>query len=211
MRQVAVVAVLVLLVCSVAASAQEKWVRGDVTAVSGTSITVKTAEGPMTFAVDKSTDVIVRGGATATYEARKAGQEGTTLTKLFKVSDKVMVHYRETAGVMTATEIRGGVSGEPTAPAGQAEAQKGSSVSGIVTALSDRSITIKARSGQMMTFTIDAKSKVLGRGVGTAAQKAKEEGKPTPATLFLKVNDDVRVNFTGQHADEVYLRIAATK
>lgn len=210
MRRIAIVAALVLLVCSVAASAQEKWVRGELTAVGGNSITVKTAEGPMTFTVDKSTDIITPGASTAMREARKIGQEGTTLDKLFKVGDKVDVHYREAAGAMTATEIRGGVTGAPTAPAGPAEPTKGSSASGIVTALSDSSITIKAKTGEM-TFTIDSKTLVMGRGIGTAAKEAKEAGKPTTATLFLKVNDDVRVSFTGKHADEVHLLRAAPK
>ena len=205
MRRVAIVVALALLVFSVAAaSAQEKWVRGELTAVAGGSITVKTAEGPMTFAVDKATDIIVRGGATATREARKAGQEGTTLEKLFKVGESVEVHYSEAGGKMLATEIRGGAVGEPTAPAGPAEATKGSSMRGGVTAVSDSSITIKGKAAEE-TFAIDAKSRIVGRGVGTAAGKAKEAGKPVTASALLKVNDEVRVSFTGKHADEVYL------
>jgi len=210
MRRVAIVTALALLVFAVAASAQEKWVRGEITAISGNSITVKTADGPMTFAVDKTTDVVVRGGSTATREAHKAGQEGATLDKLFKVGDKVEVHYSEAGGKMIAAEIRGGASGAPTSPAAVTAPTKGSSASGIVTAVSDSSITIKAKSGDM-TFAIDPKTQVVGRGVGTAAKAAKEAGKPTTVTTFIKVNDEVRVSFTEKHADEVYLLRAAAK
>lgn len=198
-------AVIALLVVPLTAVAQEKWVRGEVTAVSGNSLTVKAAEGPMTFMFDESTDVVAPGGATATREAQKAGKEGATLAQIIKVGDGVEVHYRDMAGKLHATEIRGGISVTATAPA---EVRKGSSASGIVTAVSAGSITIKSKDTEW-TFTVDQKTAVIGRGIGAAARELEKKAAPQTITEFLKQNDEVRVNYTEaggkRHADEIHV------
>ena len=205
MKRAIVFAIAVLLVLPLAAGAQEKWVRGDVTAVTGNSFTVKAAEGDMTFSIDASTDIVAPGGATATREARKWGKEGTTLDKVIKVGDMVEVHYKDVGGKMTATEIRGGLRGAPTAPA---EPKKGSSARGAITALTDGSITVKGKDGEW-TYVIDSKSNIVGHGVGTAAKEVKEKGAPVTATAILKVKDEVVVRFTDKHADEIRLLYSA--
>ena len=111
MKRALVFAIAALLVLPLAAGAQGKWVRGEVTAVTGNSFTVKAADGSFTFAIDPSTDIIAPGGATATREAKKFGKEGTTLDKVIKAGDMVEVHYKDAAGKMLATEIRGGLRG----------------------------------------------------------------------------------------------------
>jgi hypothetical protein len=206
MKRVLVFAIAALLVLPLAAGAQDKWVRGEVTAVTGNSFTVKTADGSLTFAIDPTTDIVAPGGATATREARKFGKEGTTLDKVIKAGDMVEVHYKDAAGKMMATEIRGGIRGGTATAA--AEPAKGSSARGAVTALSDSSITVKGKDAEW-TFAIDTKTGVIGRGVGTAAREAKEKGAPVTVTQLLKVGDEVTVRFTAKHADEIRLIYSA--
>lgn len=207
MRRAVLLALVAMIALPLAASAQEKWVRGNVTAVGGSSVTVQTADGPMTFAVTESTDVIASGAGTATREAQKMGKAGATLDKLFKVGDTLEVHYTEAAGKMTATEIRGSA-GAPTSPTGPAaEAKKGSSARGTVTAVTESSITVKGTAE--WTFTIDQKTTVIGRGMGTAAREAKEKGVPATITQFIKVKDEVTVRFTDKHADEIRVNYSA--
>ncbi len=205
MKRAVVFALAALLVLPLAAGAQEKWVRGEVTAVTGNSFTIKAADGSMTFAIDASTDIVAPGGATATKEARKFGKEGTTLDKVIKAGDMVEVHYKDAAGTMMATEIRGGIQGAPTAAE---EPKKGSSARGAVTAVSDGSITVKGKDAEW-TFTIDTKTSVIGRGVGTAAREAKQKGAPVTVTQLLKVGDEVTVRFSAKHADEIRLIYSA--
>lgn len=72
-------------------------VRGDISAVSGTSITIKTADGTSeTFLVNGSTKVHVRG-------AQKAAKTPDSISKV-KVGDRVGV-LGTGAGTMTATQI----------------------------------------------------------------------------------------------------------
>ena len=207
MKRVLVLAIAALLVLPLAAGAQEKWVRGEVTAVTGNSFTVKAAEGPMTFAIDPSTDIIAPGGATATREARKWGKEGTTLDKVINVGDTVEVHYNDVGGKMTATEIRGGLGGAPTAPS---EPKKGASARGTITAVSDASITVKGKDGEW-TFAIDAKTVIVGTGMGTASREAQKKGEAVTASKLLKAKDEVSVRFTDKHADEIRVLYSAPK
>ena len=189
MKRVLVFAIAALLVLPLAAGAQEKWVRGEVTAVTGNSFTVKAADGAMTFAIDASTDIVAPGGATATREARKLGAEGTTLDKVIKVGDMVEVHYKEAAGVMTATEIRAGIS----VPAGGAVSAPTGSAKGAVAAVGADSITVKGE--KEWTFKVDSKTVVIGRGVGTMTKQLKDQGKAPTITDLVGVGDTVIVSF----------------
>lgn len=200
MRRAALLGIVALVALPLAASAQQNWVRGEVTAVGGSSLTVTTAEGPMTFTVDQSTDIIAPGAGTATREAQKLGKAGATLDKIFKAGDTIEVHYTEAGGKMMASEIRSS-GGAPTAPA---EAKKGSSARGTVTAVSQSSITVKGRDAEW-TFAVDQKTEVIGRGVGTAARELQRAGAAQTLPDFIKQNDEVTVRFTGKHADEIRL------
>jgi hypothetical protein len=205
MRRAVVLAVVALLIVPLAAAAQEKWVRGEVTAVGGNSLTIKTAEGSMTFMFDESTEVIAPGGATATREARKLGKAGAPLDKILKVGEGVEVHYRDMAGKMHATEIRGGVTGT-----GSSEERKGSSMRGTVSAVSMASITVKGASGDT-TFTVDAKTRVEGTGMGTRARELAGKGEAQTITQFVGQGDEVTVNFTENHADHIRVLRKAPK
>jgi hypothetical protein len=151
-----------------AAIAQDtKTARGTVTAMAANGITVKAADHEMKFAVDAKTTVTVDGGSTASREAAAAGKAGPKLAELIKVGDPVEVSYHEMGGSLHAARIRRvtsvGSSGM-SAPAAKSE-----SSTGTVEAVSGNSLTVAAAGGAKHTFAIDADTKVVGAGAGTAA------------------------------------------
>ena len=95
---VGIVAALVTLSLSArVALAQEKDVRGKVTAVSAESITVDVNGEAMTFTINPTTQVIAKGAGTKAREAEKTGQK-PVLTDLVKVGDNVAVLPRGFCG-----------------------------------------------------------------------------------------------------------------
>lgn len=210
-------AVLMLLVCllvSAPALADEtKWVRGKATAVGGDSITVEVMGKPMTFKFDAKTDVVAPGGGTATRAAQAAGHTGTSLASVVKVGDGVEVHYTEAGGVMMATEIRGGI---PVTGGGAMSEEKtsGKSVNGTVKAVTDKSLTIVSK-GQDWTFMPDAKTAVVGVGIGTMARAQKAAGEAMTLSKGIGVGDEVTVSYEEvggmKHIREVRVRSKAAK
>ena len=180
LRLVSTCALVMFVVTSVSA---DNWVRGKVSAVTATSVTVMFKGKPMTFSIGKDTDFVGEGLGTA---SRKAG--GLKLAEVLKVGDGVEVHYTGSGTAMQATEIRTGATGE-----GMSEAA-GESASGQISALTGKSVTIKSGSGEMM-FAIDPATRVIGRGAGTATQKAKATGKDLGIADLLKVGEDVVVSY----------------
>jgi hypothetical protein len=203
----AVVAVVLALSFAAPAGAETKWVRGKVTAVSATSITVSVKDKPMTFTVDPSTDIVGAGLGTMTREAQAAGKAGITVMQAVKVGDRVEVHYDVAS--MKASDIRTGVAGGEAASA----EDEGHSASGVVTAVTGNSMTIKSDGGEWV-FSVDANTKVIGRGLGTMSRQAKEAGKTTTIADLVKVNDRVVVSYHemagAKHAGEVRVRTKAS-
>ena len=78
---------------------------GTVSAVSGSSLTVKTNEGDMTFALDDKTTVIGVGAGTAS-RAKQAAGEKPVITDFVGDGDSVTVRYHDMAGMKHAAEIR---------------------------------------------------------------------------------------------------------
>lgn len=66
-----------------------------------------------------------------------------------------------------------------------------------IKALSQTSITVTGSDGKDSTFAVDAKTKVIGKGVGTAS--AAKGGKATIVDL-LKAGDRVTVTYSGSGA-----------
>ena len=101
-----------------------------------------------------------------------------------------------------------GVPPPPAPPGPQATTS-----SGVVTAVSASSLTIKASSGEL-TFTIDEKTKVVGTGMGTQSQKMKQAGQTTQITDFVSNGDTVTVRSTeaggAKRASEVRVTKKAT-
>lgn len=170
--------------------------RGTVTAVAADSVSVKVRDAEMKFSVDSKTQVVAVGAGTKARQATAAGKAGPVLSEVVKVGQAVEVSYSETSGALHASRIRailtvGSGGGSVT------EAKQAAEVSsGAVTSVSATSLTISGSAGSgasfTQTFTIDAQTKVIGKGAGTAA--AAKGGKPTITDLVAS-GDQVSVSF----------------
>jgi hypothetical protein len=78
---------------------------GQITALTATSLTIKTGSGAQTFSIDPKTLVLARGAGAATKEAR-AGGGGPAITDLVKVGEEVVVTYRTAGKTNVANEVR---------------------------------------------------------------------------------------------------------
>jgi hypothetical protein len=230
MRQlmVGVVAGVFLLGAGVAtATAQPtKSVSGTVTAVGPDSVTVKVKDQDMKFVVDKTTEVLARGGTTATRAAKAEGKSGPAIGAVVKPGQSIEVKYHE-AG-MHAANIRV-LSSAPAAAAtaGQEkekpkaaakedvkEKSKSSTASGTVTSMTGTSLTLKTSSGEQ-TFTVDQNAKIVGTGLGTKAKEAAAAGKKQVLSDTVAVGDTVTVTYHeaagAKQASEVRVRQKAAK
>lgn len=186
------------------AQAQQKWVRGTVKAVAGDTVTVTVQGKDMAFKVDAATEMVGSGLGTKTRAAQAAGEKGLALSQALKAGDKIEVHYAGDS--MKATEIRTGVSA-PEGMSGEAKMpETGTSARGVVTAVGPASVTVKGDTASW-TFDVDAKTKFVGSGLGTATRQAEAAGKAPVLSDMVKVNDRVVVTFHDMagklHATEV--------
>jgi hypothetical protein len=188
-----------VLVAAAPALAQTKTVKGSVTNVGASSITVKVAGKDMTFNVDTKTTVVAKGASTKTREAQAAGKTGPGITEVVKMGEPVEVVYHEKE--MHADTVRA-ISSVPAASAAKSEAAKGEAAAkpkamtaaGVVSAVTGNSLTIKEKTGDA-TFSVDNKTVVSGTGLGTAGRKLMEAGgKPTLGD-FVKDGDTVSVTY----------------
>ncbi len=184
-----------VLVAAAPALAQTKTVKGSVTAVSGSSITVNAGGKDMTLTVDGKTTVVARGGATKAREAQAAGKPGLLITDIVKTGEAVEVTYHEKE--MHADTVRAIASVPPPPPPGAPKAEpapKAMTATGVVSAVTGSSLTVKEKTGDV-TFTVDNKTVVSGTGLGTAGKKLQEAGgKPTLGD-FVKDGDTVSVTY----------------
>lgn len=98
-----------------AASTKTMSATGSVTAVAADSLTVKSKEGEMTFAVDAKTNVQATGASHKT-EAAKADNKPTPITDFVKVGDEVAVKYHDMGATKHAASVRV-MAAKPAAPA----------------------------------------------------------------------------------------------
>ena len=188
-----------------------KTARGTVTAMAADQITVKVANVDMTFSVDSKTSVTAVGAGTKDRAAQKAGAPGPKLGDVIKVGQAVQVSYTDMAGKLHAGSIRAVASAgsDPSAPGAKTS-------SGTVQTVSATSLTVAGSSGAgakfTQTFTIDAATKVVGRGAGTAAAA---KGGRTAITDLVATGDSVSVSYKEMgsmlHASEVRVTMKATK
>lgn len=201
---------------AIQAGAQDKTARGTVTAMAGDSITVKSADGEMKFSVDLGTKVVARGAGTSAGRAAAAGQAGPKLSDVVKVGQAVEVSYSGMAGAMKATQIRALLSTGGGGAGGGTGGAKTQTASGLVTSVSLTSITIGGGAGGgakfTRTFAIDSDTKVIGKGVGTAAAAA---GGRTSITDLVGNGDRVSISFHAMgemmHASEVRVMTKSAK
>src|SRR5437868_2958486 len=88
-----------------AAADETKTARGTVTAMSGSSVTVKVRDKEMMFNVDDKTEVVARGAGTKMKAAQAKGAAGPKLSEVVKTGDAVEVKYHDTNGTMHAASI----------------------------------------------------------------------------------------------------------
>ncbi|HEU4938616.1 MAG TPA: DUF5666 domain-containing protein [Vicinamibacterales bacterium] len=182
-----------VLVSTAPALAQTKTVRGKVTTVGANTITVNVAGKDMTFNVDVKTNVVARGGTTKSRQAQAAGKTGPGVADVLKAGDPVEVVYHEKE--MHADTVRV----VPSVPSGEAPpppppAPKAMTATGVVSAVSGNTLTIKEKTGDA-TFTVDTKTVVSGRGFGTAGRKLENAGGKPTLGEFVKEGDTVSVTY----------------
>jgi hypothetical protein len=78
---------------------------GQVTAMTGTSLTVKTASGESTFTVDEKTQFIGTGLGTQSREKAAAGKK-QVLADVVGVGDQVSVTWQDVSGTKQASTVR---------------------------------------------------------------------------------------------------------
>jgi hypothetical protein len=214
---VTILAIVTLIAAPAHAQAAKK-ARGKVTTITATNLALDVAGTPMNFAVDAKTRVEAPGGSTATRKAAAAGKAGVPITDVIKTGDAVEVSYADMGGKMQASMIRKVTSvGAATTTGGSSTTTAGAAKStthaiGKVTAVSATSLTITETGKAAQTFAIDAKTRVIGRGVGTMASKT--AGKIS-ATDAIGSGDTVNVSFTSMngtmHADQIRVTAKAAK
>ena len=77
-------------------------------------------------------------------------------------------------------------------------------LAGKVTAVSSNAVTVTGKDGELK-LAVDAKTTVVGRGLGTKAKEMKGEQKPTQIVDFVKVGDEVSAKYDDvtKHAEEI--------
>jgi uncharacterized protein DUF5666 len=166
-----------------------KTASGTVTAVGADSVTVKVMDKDMTFNVDAKTDVIASGAGHKAKAAQEKGMTGPKLADVLKVGQPVEIKYHDMGGTLHAASIRavasagggGGSVSEPT-----------KTLTGTVKAVAADSLTVTGADMKDMVFSVDAKTLVVGTGIGTAS--AAKGGKATVADL-LGMGDKVTVQY----------------
>jgi hypothetical protein len=207
-RTIFVLALLLVFgwVHSPAQAQDTKSARGTITAIGGDSITVKSADREMKFAVDAKTVLTATGAGTASRKAAASGKPGLNLTDFVKTGDSVEVSYQESGGMMRATSIR------HVSSAGGGSAGGGTeTANGTVESITKSTLTITGSIGGggsfKQSYALDANTRVIAEGAGTAS--AKQQGKVS-LTDFVGVGDQVTVTYrtvgSGLHADEVRVR-----
>jgi hypothetical protein len=191
------------------ASAQDaKTATGTVTEISASSITVKVGSQDMKFTVDAKTVVEARGAGTMDRKAAAAGQAGPKLTDVIKTGQAVEVSY---SGSMVASRIRAVASAGAGGGKVSEPAPSTMTATGTVSAVAADSITISGSSGAQ-TFTIDANTKLVGQGVGTAAAAG---GGKVAFKELVGAGDRVSVSYrqmgATMHATEVRITAKAKK
>lgn len=198
---------LVLVSIPQPAGAQDtREAQGTVTAVTPTSISIQVKDQVMTFNVDQKTQVTARGASTQTRAAQAEGRKGPDLPTIVKVGQGVEIRYHQEG--MHAASIRvlpGPVEGSMSE---KQETAPRRTMNGTVTALTGTSLTAKTKEGEV-TFAIDQKTEVIGKGIGTAGRKKTEAGEKTVLADFVAVGDDVRIVYhemgAVKHAAEVHV------
>jgi len=176
-------------------SAQEsRVVKGTVSEIGGTSVTVEVGRESMTFVADAKTYVENRGAGTKTRQIMATGKPGPHLSDVLKVGQSVAVTYRDEAGKPYASRIRAIPSTGNVG--GSAKTVTDMRSTGTVKALSGDSITIVGSSGGggsfTQTFVVSSATRVVGKGAGTASAA---NGGRAPFKELIAAGDKVSISY----------------
>ena len=89
-------------------------------------------------------------------------------------------------------------------------AAKSGNVNGVVSAVTNTSLTVKTSSGEE-TFSIVEKTKVIGSKMGRQAEAMKKAGEKTVITEFVQTGDTVSVRFTDDGGTKKASEVRVTK
>jgi Domain of unknown function (DUF5666) len=187
----AVSATFIVAIGARPAAAQKGEVRGEVTALSNSSLTVQTGQQSMTFVIDPATHVEASGASTRTRAAEAAGGSAAIkVSDYVKVGSPVLVSYRETDGRNHALNVR------PISSAGGGGAAEDDvkNVQGKVKTITASSITVE-QDGRDQAFPIDSDTTVAAKGAGKATK-----GGGVPVTNLVHVGDIVSLSYRGNGA-----------
>jgi hypothetical protein len=185
-----------------------KTVRGVVGKTGPDSLTVKVGENEMTFKVDSATKVTARGGATATRTAQAEGKAGPAIADIVKSGQGVQVEYHEKDMHAASIRVLPGV--PPPPPPADAQAPKTETATGTVASVSASSLSVKGTSGES-TFTINAKTRIVGSGAGTKGKEIKDAGAKPQITDFVHTGDTVSVRYREEGSSKVASEVRVTK
>ena len=185
-----------------------KTASGTVTAAAADSVSVMVGANTMKFSVDGQTKVEAAGAGTKTRRATAAGKAGPALGEIVKVGQRVTVGYQEMSGMLHASMIRVSPAGSSS---GSTAGPKTLTSTGTVKSVTATSLSITGSSGGGgsfdQTFTIDATTKVIGKGLSTVTK-----GKKNLITDLLATGDRVSVSYReaggSLHATEVRVTTA---
>jgi hypothetical protein len=186
-------------------SAQGKEARGNVTAVTETTMTVKAGAQDLTFYIDNQTHLEVRSSAKQVQQAQPKSPK-PRVNDFFEAGTPVLVRYEDVGGRHHALNIeRVGSAGNG---GGGSVKESAKLAEGKVTSVSGSQVTV-AVDGHDMTFAIDRDTDVLARGASTATKAA---GGNTTLTTFIHNGDQVSVSYRDaagkMTASEIRVRVA---
>ena len=180
------------------ADAQTREARGTVTAVTDTTLSIKSGAQELTFYIDGETHLEV-STAQRNIQREQPGKPSARVNSFFEPGQTVLVRYREEKGRNHALDIgRVGSAG--------GDSQKISE--GKVKLVTPTQLTIDD-GGRDVTFAITSNTHVVMKGATKATQAA---GGSTPITKFVHTGDTVSVAYpegdAKMTASEVRVRIS---
>ncbi len=203
---------LIVVAAGPALAQGTKTVKGSVKEVGANTITVSVAGKDMTFNVDAKTNVVAHGGSTKAKAAEAAGKTGPGIAEVLKAGEAVEVAYHEAGMHADTVKVIPSVPPPPPPAAKEAEDQKtkATTESGVVSAVTGNSLTVKGKAGET-TFTVDGKTVVSGSGFGSAGQKITDAGGKVTLSEFVHTGDSVTVTYHDTGVAKMASKVHVTK
>ena len=203
---------LIVVAAGPALAQGTKTVKGSVKEVGANTITVSVAGKDMTFNVDAKTTVVAHGGGTKSKAAEAAGKTGPGIAEVLKAGEAVEVAYHEAGMHADTVKVIPSVPPPPPPAAKEAEDQKtkATTESGVVSAVTGNSLTVKGKAGET-TFTVDGKTVVSGSGFGSAGQKITDAGGKVTLSEFVHTGDSVTVTYHDTGVAKMASKVHVTK